>query len=398
MIYKIAKLVELDNRLEDKLIQIENLCLDEDNIECIKHLHEKRSYDGYLDTEKLIVGNSFSFNIIWSEVNTLGVYKHKKDYISYNKEKVTTEFYISEIKCFHSSNHLFLDSHLKSIELFNTLINISKHNWEDEDCKHVILTHSDKSVVLDLTYDLDNISEENKKIDAICYLTDVLRTNNEKQKLFINELIDFLTESENQTLALILDNILIITNNANNSYTFYLSNFSAKKLKFEIDSKAIDFSQKICSVINDAQTKLIAIPTAFVLAAAGMDFSTKNILSIKNFVIIISLWIFAFLIHIFIMNQESILAFIKLSIDDFKDTFKCDDSDLINKSFKQVEISLSKQTSRLQRIKLILWIIPVGFSSLILLIYYTINLCTILKTLILPILLCIILVTKILMK
>lgn len=382
--------------VDDTLIHIRDLCIDDSNLDIIKYLDEKECIDKYFDIDNINIGEYISFDVIWAELNSLGIYNLRSDFIAYNTYSYVKEFYIWEIKCFNDTNHKFIDSYFETIKLIDTLDRISSHRWVDEDCKHVVLSHGNKLTILDLEYDSSSISLDQTNIDAVRTFNEILSETNEKQKLFINELVDFLLESkEKRNLSLILRDIITINRNSKDAYDFYLSDFSAHKLKFEIDSKAIDYTQKIHTVINDAQTKLIAIPTAFVLAAASMDFEESRIVSVKNICIVISLWIFAVLIQLFLSNQKSILEFIKLNIDEYKFT-------LIDKmpsnSFSVVEISLSKQFRRLRVIRIFLWVIPVILTIVPLFIYYTLNLCTVLKILILPLLLYILLAIKIIMK
>lgn len=398
MISDIIKILNLGS-VDDTLIHISDLCIDDSNLSIIKHLHEKECIETYLEFDNINIGDNISFDVIWAELNSLGIYNYRSDFVAYNSYSCVEEFYIWELNCFNYTNHKFIDSYFETIKLIDTIDEISSHKWEDEDCKHVVLSHGNKSVILDVEYNSSSISLDQGNIDAVSNFSKVLSETNEKQKLFINELIDFLLEStEKRNLSLILRNVITISKNSNDAYDFYLSNFSAHKLKFEIDSKAIDFTQKIHTVINDAQTKLIAIPTAFVLAAASMDFEISKIVSVKNICIVISLWIFALLIQLFLSNQKSILEFITLNIDEYKSTFKNKEISMLSNSFKKVELSLSRQFKRLQIIGLVLWLIPIILTILPLLIYYTLNICTVLKILILPLLFYIMLAIKIIMK
>lgn len=129
-------------------------------------------------------------------------------------------------------------------------------------------------------------------------------------------------------------------------------------MKIELDSKALEFAQKIQSVINESQTKLIAIPTVFVLAFVSFDYS--DLLSNKNIFTIISLFIFAILIQLFLNNQFSTLRFINENVISYKDTFKRNDIDKISSKFSLVDKEREKQEKRLILIEAILWLIPVG--------------------------------------
>lgn len=118
----------------------------------------------------------------------------------------------------------------------------------------------------------------------------------------------------------------------------------------------MEFSKKIQTVINESQTKLIAIPAAFVLSAANIEFN--NILSIKNITILISLYIFAVLIGIFLNNQSSVLKMIDKNIQSYKDTFDSNNS-VVKEAFTLVDKELKKQKTRLLVTQFINWGIPV---------------------------------------
>ena len=112
------------------------------------------------------------------------------------------------------------------------------------------------------------------------------------------------------------------------------------------------------SVINESQTKLIAIPTVFVLAFISFDYS--DLLSTKNVFTIISLFIFAILIQLFLNNQFSTLRFINENITSYKETFKRNDIDRISSKFSLVDKEREKQKKRLFLIDAILWLIPIS--------------------------------------
>lgn len=397
----IQQIVEILNcgKVDDEIIHIEKLLLDNKNIECVKYLYEKNCLESYLDIDTIYIGKDVSFDIIWADINALGIYKCKHDFVAYNLYEKRAEFYIYEINCLNDYTNEFTRAYSEIIGLIDALLDVANHKFEDEDCVHIVLSQNNRSIVLPLKYDSCDINTTLENINAISNMSSVLRENNEKQRLFINEIIEYvIAAKESVTLSVILKNILLINLNLRNAYDFYLSNFSTNKLKFEIDSKAIDFTQKIQSVINDAQTKLIAIPTAFVLAAAAMDFESTRIFSWKNISIIISLWIFALLIQLFLSNQKNILEFIKLSIDEYKDTLHKKNINVLSTSFNKVDKALLKQVKRFRIIEFILWFIPVLTTLILLFIYYTVNICTILKILTLPILVYIILAIRIMMR
>lgn len=142
-------------------------------------------------------------------------------------------------------------------------------------------------------------------------------------------------------------------------HKFYISSFSSNKLKFEINTKAIEYTSKIQTVINEAQTKLIAIPSAFVLAGISLDFDKYILpLNAKNIATSLSLFIFAILIQLFLANQKNILKIIESDVNDYKKEFNKTNIELLSEKFKCVSDSLKNQKKRITIITFILWGIP----------------------------------------
>lgn len=184
----------------------------------------------------------------------------------------------------------------------------------------------------------------------------------------MNEFVDFCLNFDDEIrFTLMIDNFDSFINKAFSMYDFYLRNFSYNKLKLEIDSKAIEFNQKLQSVINESQTKLIAIPVAFVLVLTSLDYD--NIISSKNIFSIFGLFIFSFLLQIFLHNQKSAIKFIEENIDHYKSTFKKQDKNEVEISFNRVNNEKNKQFERLILIEVIVWFIPFFTTGILLFLY-----------------------------
>lgn len=98
----------------------------------------------------------------------------------------------------------------------------------------------------------------------------------------------------------------------------------------------------------------------------------------KNLIILISTIIFSFLLHLFILNQFSVLKIIGKNIKNYKHIYlKNNDKEiinlqtLINNQFVDNEKELSRQKFWLKIINTINWLIPI--SLLIILYLFTIN-------------------------
>ena len=246
-------------------------------------------------------------------------------------------------------------------QFISAIKSIAKHDYTDVDTEYTLITNDDKAVLLPLTYgvhQIDGLSSQN--IDHIRLVIAVFEdSNTEKKFLFINELIDYLSAvTETVRFDTLIRNISDFTDKCNNAYQYYLRDFSYNKLKIELDSKALEFTQKIQGVINDSQTKLVTIPTAFVLVFAAFYYA--DLTSVKNIISIISLFIFSVLIQVFLYNQYSSLNFTAANVAAYKETFTQSSIDKFTEKFSLVDNELKKQRGRLCLITWLLWAIPIG--------------------------------------
>lgn len=324
--------------------------------DCIEYLEENNILENTIST-KIQIGDTVNLELSLAALNSIGYYEDVTTFILKNKYIIPNgNYYIEEIKCYSSDCNEFLNRYSSVIELINSIKKIAKHNYLDVDTDISIIFSEDKALLLPFIYkakDIQQISQNNIENVAKKFNQD----DSKEKLIFINELIDFLfSENETNRFQFLLSHIAEFSDRADNAYQYYIRNFSYNKLKTDLDNTALEYSKKIQSVINDSQTKLIAIPTAFVLVTASMNFD--QILSSKNIGIIISLFVFAWLLELFIRNQKSALAFIKQNIDIYKQTFK-QMNDTVENAFKIVDVEWKKQNKRILIIKWIIWSVPI---------------------------------------
>lgn len=328
------------------------------NVDYITFLEEKNILINTLASKKEGVIVNLELSLL--HLNFIGYYEDCAAFVLRNKYTIPSKsYYIDELKCFDSEDNDFISRYTHVIKLIDSIKLISKHNYTDVDIDNSIVFREDRSIFLPFTYDhtdIENISVEDA--DKLSTVANVFSEDiSDKRLLFINELIDFLNKiDECSRFKYLLQHISDFFNNSNNAYQYYIRNFSSNKLKAELDNAALDYSRKIQSVINDAQTKLIAIPVAFVLAASSLEWT--DIISIKDIVILFSLFIFATLIEIFLSNQTSALKILKGSIQSYKTSFGINNPD-VKKSFNLVDEEFIKQSNRLVITRWITWGIPI---------------------------------------
>lgn len=352
-----------DHRLEDNTLVCDGVEINSSAVvEVVDYLKKLNSVENDLSSYKL--GDTVSIELTMARLSSVSFYADFESFIIKNRyEEVNSPFFIySELK-FDYDLSGFFERYKSLISFINAITLISKHSYIEVDVKKAIILSEQKSIVLEIGYSYNEINELN--IDTINALTSVLISNDDYKKklLFINELIEFLHPfPEEDRFNKLLFEVAKLIEKCNNAYQFYLSDFSSHKLKLELDSKALEFSQKIQSVINDSQTKLIAIPTAFILVFSVFDFN--NLFIIKNIAAIISVFIFSMLLQIFLNNQKSALKFIQSNVGYYKSLFAGQEVHTVSEKFVVVESELKTQKRRLYLTEVILWSIPVSILCL----------------------------------
>lgn len=356
MLNEIIKIAESNSaRIENGTLFCDNW--EVSNKEIVGYLYDNNCFENGIVPNDVKIGKPINLELSLSKLCNLGFYDTCETFVAKNKYETPKEpFYIYENK----NSDIFKTKYAAVLSFIDSIKQISKHIYYDVNVYNAIVSSDRKSVVICLDYtseDIEKLDEE--KIKKISFIEKALRENDfEKQNLFINELIDFV-QKHNGQLQEIFDQIVELSQNCKNAYLFYISDFSSNKLKFEINTKAIEYTSKIQAVINEAQTKLIAIPSAFVLAALALEFDKCLLpLSVKNAATSLSLFIFAILIQLFLANQKSILRIIESDVNDYKKEFDKTNIELLSEKFKCVSDSLKKQKNRITIITIILWGIP----------------------------------------
>jgi len=326
--------------------------------ECIEFLKSKRVLENSIDSNNVDEVIDLELNL--ARLNSIGFYESCEIFLIKNRYELPQhEFYINELNCFTGDASEFIQQYSNVICLISSLVNISKHQYIEVDIKNLIIVRENRSTFLPLIFDEKIVQSINLSIiEKLNTIIQVFSENDtEKKILFVNELIDFLNvKNDNERFSHLITNFSDFYDICHNAYQFYLSNFSYNKLKIELDSKALEYTQKIQSVINDSQTKLITIPTAFVLVFAAFNFD--NLLDVINFATLISLFVFALLIQIFLNNQKTSLNFIEENIVSYKKSFINNDIEKISTRFLLVDRELKIQKNRLILIQIILWCVP----------------------------------------
>ena len=341
---------------------------DDDLIESIKD-----SSDNLISVDNLSNSSQpVCVEFVTAELKTKGFYITFADFVVDNRFELNDNFYIQELNynSESSGNQEKIEKYKILLELIQKLIIKSKF-VKDEDVKTLFLFQENKFI--ELPIDNGIVYEDFLQSENISLVEEYVKSIDEykeKRSIFLQELIDFLFPERSNRFQYLLSNFKEFFERCNTSFEFYLSNFSYNKVKIEIDNSVFEHSKNIRNIINDAQSKLIAIPAAFVLAATQIDFS--NVISIKNIIIIASSFIFSYIISIFIQNQKNALNIVSENVENYKKSFfqtKEDDmpqakglpsiSKLLKDSYKKIESELINQKAKLGILQFIGWAISV---------------------------------------
>lgn len=362
-----------------------DLIIDSDNLIVVKDFYDNDFIEQITDAQNLIIsiddlsdlqGHSVSIEFITIEINKIGFYLTIEDFILNNRFEVPAEYYIHEISYSNLSqeNNDGINKYKAVTFLIENLITKAKFISE-EHTKIIFFTQENSFVEIPIEnyYYEEYLEEENIKL--INQYVDDINSYKEKRTIFLKELIEFLTaKTKDERLNELVFNFKEFYEKCNTSFEYYLSNFSFNKIQLELDNSVLEYSKNIRSIINESQSKLIAIPAAFVLSMSQLEYSTP--LMFKNIIVIISVFLFSYIISIFIKNQKNAIEIISDNLNNHKINYERSQAihleeereltslkGLIRKSYEKVECELTKQKSRLDILQRCNW----GISILLVL-------------------------------
>lgn len=368
--------IHIRNRLENVSIsdnEIEgSLSPNSDEIEQLIQLSDNDCIDSHalvgknhISINKIEVGHRVSIKLYPSGLNTEKYYESFEELIkSSRKVYPNKRFYVRSLD--FDSDGGSLPSEIvwykATTKLIAFLKDISDYQKEDE-----LVFFQSKQLVLTTDYDNSDLTP----LTGLDELIDHIQNSADKEErriIFINELITSLlsiAEIKNRFRHLI-KNFDDLTSNYRKSHSLYLEKYSYQKFKSEIDKEAIEYSKKIQSVINDAQSKLVAIPVAFLLIIGQFDLTGEKIFF--NFALILSAIVFAVLLEVLLRNQFSALDFIDDDVKRFKNSVEEKKVAILGtgftQTFKKIQTQYNQQKTYLNIIRFLVWLTPVFATTL----------------------------------
>lgn len=205
-------------------------------------LNKHNCFEQSIFIDDIKINSSVSLELSISELSKIGFYDSCEYFILKNRyERPDTPYYIYELKTFDTDSHIFIKQYTSIQNLISSIKRVAKHTFLDIEIENAIISNEKLSVIISFDYSSDALlsidTDRLSKIDLIIKTLD--GDNLEKRNLFTNEIIDFMQRNVTDKIDILLVNIDDLYNNCESAYSFYISNYSSNKLKFEIDSKAI---------------------------------------------------------------------------------------------------------------------------------------------------------------
>jgi hypothetical protein len=354
----------------------------DNTIPIIKNFYAKEFIEQIKDSQNriLIIDNivnlknqNIYIEFITSEIKKFGLYLTIKDFILSNRFEIPKKYYINDIQYLNSTqeNNEYLKKYTAITTLIERLTTKAKFISEEEN-KTICLIQDNSFIEIPIETVIYEEYLEQKNIKLINQYIEDINAYKEKKTIFIKELIDFLYNKPKKDrfneLVLYFEEFY---EKCNTSFDYYLSNFSFNKIKLELDNSVLEYSKNIRSIINDSQSKLIAIPAAFILGVSQIDYANPFIL--KNLLIVASAFLFSYIISIFIINQKNAIEIISDNLNNFKTTYERSNStqfeeekelkslsELIKKSYVKIEIEIKNQEKRLKILQCCNWGISIA--------------------------------------
>lgn len=346
-----------------------------DEIQIIQSLASKNCLENFvfnqnknIPVEQLVENQEVQITLYPLQLGNEKYYENLEELLKASSQNYPdSRFYVFAID-YDSTNSQkpeIIEKYELTTQLISFLTDISDYQKERE-----LVFFQSKQLVLITNYELSDLGDLKNVPDLINHISDSV-DREERQIIFTNEMIATLSKipESNNRFKHFLKNFDDLFLNYKRSHSLYLEKYSYQKFKSEIDKEIIEYGKKIQSVINDAQTKLVAIPVAFLLIVGQFDISGEKLY--LNIALVLSSFVFSILLEVLLRNQFSALDFVKddivkfrNSVDEKKVNILGDD---FTNTFNKIDKQHKKQKWYLRIIRFLVWLTPIFAIALFLL-------------------------------
>lgn len=307
-------------------------------LDSVKAIDEITQNNSVINSAEIVVGAILKIEVVQFALQVFGYYEDVESLINANKFSIPDGFYVHSLQYLHPGTveNDLIGTFFEIVALANCISALALFTADDNG-RIVYLMQDKSAVALPIDYDERLVKSNSPDLAKVKSFVNEIDGHSERKKIYTKELIDFLNEEkiENQRFAYLFKNFDDFYLKCEAAYAFFLSDFSYSKLKLELESAILDYSKNIRAIINDSQTKLIAIPAAFIVASSQLELNKS--ISLKNVLIVISSFVFSILVEIFIKNQESSLKIFLDNVSSYKTTFKLKNAGIENKAMLSLQ-------------------------------------------------------------
>ena len=284
--------------------------------------------------------------------------------------KVPTEFYIADEEFRYSTELEELPKKVKSYlaitSLFQLLEEVSDFNQKlGSDSKLIFI--AENKLTLTSMYTIDDL---NDLPDLNSFESDFVLSSIHKQQkhtIIKTVLLEFFKGERTISFSNLVGAFPLIFERIVHSYQIYVSEFSFKKVKDEVEKDKLKYVAQINGVLASIQNQILSVPVALVLVASQMEKAPdwKG----KNLVIWLGSLVFTIFLVLLIQNQRHTLKAIKGEIDQqwlgIKSNYKAAFGQFEG-VYKQLEIRYEHQNTLLNIVMLLSFCAFIGATAALL--------------------------------
>jgi hypothetical protein len=229
-------------------------------------------------------------------------------------------FYIASLDYYHerdaeaaTATPDSIAGYLDTLDLITVLRGLAEHEYVASDGHLNLVYLKDRKVTLALDYDADILKPLEGLPDFKQHFIDSKQHHEQKHTIIKTALIEVLETKHNGStyrLTDLLEQFDLFVQKVTQGYELYVSEFSFKKVRHEVEKEKLEFIFKLNKVFSDIQNQLLAVPLALVLVGSQMELSSA--LSTKNLFIMAGMLAFTIFMDLLIRNQMNTLD----AIDD----------------------------------------------------------------------------------
>ncbi|MGR2738149.1 hypothetical protein ACUY1T_06825 [Billgrantia sp. Q4P2] len=224
-------------------------------------------------------------------------------------------FYIAELNYYHDHESEsiadtpgLVNDYLNTLQLVAVLKELAEHVYMASDGNQHLVFLRDRKVTLVLDYDDGSLRPLEKLSGFKEHFIDSRQHQDQKNTIIKTSLIEVLEARQSGTeyrLSDLLDQFDFFVQRVFQGYELYVSEFSFKKVRQEVEKEKLEFIFKLNKVFSDIQNQLLAVPLALVLVGSQMELA--NPFSTKNIFIMAGMLAFTVFMDLLIRNQKNSL-------------------------------------------------------------------------------------------